>query len=387
VAILGQYENKATATAESPDGSQVFVEDPSHYYGFNPDEVIGLQKYVNDVDADFAPGKYLLVGNLVTWSYQVFNFSEVTLSGISVRDDNGTPLNPMDDVEVCTIDNLAPLAWKTCTLQGQAQEGPYVNIGEASITLGEVVVNVSDPSHYFGVIPEVDIQKSTNEQDADEAPGPYIPVGESVYWIYIVTNTSNVTLTNVIVTDDQEINVDCPGETLAPQQSMTCIASGEAEPDQYTNLGTVQASPPGDLPAFSDSDPSHYFGAKPLIENQKSTNGFDADLPPGPTFYVNQPITWTYQIENIGNVELIDISIIDDNGTPGDQFDDFVVCTVATLDPGETHTCYAYGLVIEGLYVNTANVEAYYLDALIAAEDKSHYTGILYKIMLPLVLR
>jgi len=45
--------------------------------------------------------------------------------------------------------------------------------------------------------PGIEIEKATNGQDADSPPGPYIPVGDSVTWTYVVTNTGNVTLNKV----------------------------------------------------------------------------------------------------------------------------------------------------------------------------------------------
>ena len=84
----------------------------------------------------------------------------------------------------------------------------------------------------------VRIKKSTNGQDADEAPGPTIPVGTAVTWQYLVTNTGNVGLTNVVVVDDRNVTVSCPGATLAVGQSMTCNGSG-VEPSASTGTSEL----------------------------------------------------------------------------------------------------------------------------------------------------
>jgi len=110
----------------------------------------------------------------------------------------------------------------------------------------------------------VRIKKSTNGQDADEAPGPTIAVGSPVAWQYVVTNTGQVGLTNVVVADDRGIAVSCPSTTLAVGQSMTCTGSGVATAGQYTNLGTVTANSVAG--PVKDSDASHYFGQPPRQE-------------------------------------------------------------------------------------------------------------------------
>ncbi|MFN8639649.1 MAG: hypothetical protein U0360_09380 [Dehalococcoidia bacterium] len=99
------------------------------------------------------------------------------------------------------------------------------------------------------------IKKYTNGQDADAAPGPSITVGSAVTWTYVVTNTGNVSLTSVVVTDDKLGAVTCPNTTLAPAETMTCSMTGVATLGQYTNLGTVTAGQ-----EVSASDPSHYLG-------------------------------------------------------------------------------------------------------------------------------
>lgn len=108
---------------------------------------------------------------------------------------------------------------------------------------------------------EVDIEKFTNGEDADLAPGPSITIGSPVTWHYEVRNTGTVPLTNVVVVDDRNVTVTCPQTTLAPGALMRCTGTGTAVAGQYRNVGTVTAS--SSLGAVTDSDASHYFGRAP----------------------------------------------------------------------------------------------------------------------------
>ena len=104
----------------------------------------------------------------------------------------------------------------------------------------------------------VRIKKSTNGQDADEAPGPTIAVGAAVSWDYVVTNTGTVALTGIVVTDDRGVRVSCPAANLTAGQAMTCTGSGTATAGQYVNVGTVAADWSGGR--VTSTDRSHYFG-------------------------------------------------------------------------------------------------------------------------------
>ena len=46
-------------------------------------------------------------------------------------------------------------------------------------------------------------------------------------------------------------------------------------------------------------------------------------------------MTWTYRLENVGDVTLVDVTIIDDAGTPHDPSDDIIVLIGETLEPGQ----------------------------------------------------
>lgn len=110
--------------------------------------------------------------------------------------------------------------------------------------------------------PAIDIEKHTNGEDADDPTGPVIPVGDPVLWEYIVTNTGQLPLPNVVVTDDQGVAVSCPQTSLAVGESMICTGNGIAEAGQYANIGCVDVIRNGEVVA-NDCDPSHYYGEEP----------------------------------------------------------------------------------------------------------------------------
>jgi hypothetical protein len=200
------------------------------------------------------------VGSTVTWTYVVTNTGNVLLTNVQVTDDDDTL------GAIGTVSSLAPGELQTLTAAGIAIEGQYGNIATATGTppVGEDVTD-SDPSHYFAepdeppAVAGIDIEKSTNGHDADVVPGPTIPVGDVVTWTYVVTNTGDVPLTNVQVTDDQDVVVTLPVTTLAPGESAMATATGTAVAGQYANIATATGKPP-EGPDVTDSDPSHYFG-------------------------------------------------------------------------------------------------------------------------------
>ncbi|MCB2224974.1 MAG: hypothetical protein KQH83_12485, partial [Actinobacteria bacterium] len=141
--------------------------------------------------------------------------------------------------------------------------------GELKTKCGEPVpveqmVMDTDPSHYFGITPgdpDVDIEKATNGYDADDPTGPYIPVDGRVTWTYVVTNTGDVDLFDLEVTDDLEGDVGVI-PFLAAGDSATLRLRGTAEEGQYANEGCVAGTDAAGT-AVEDCDPSHYYGVPP----------------------------------------------------------------------------------------------------------------------------
>src|SRR5262249_35004647 len=136
---------------------------------------------------------------------------------------------------------------------GTATAGQYEKTRTATSTdvnFSNFHYSASDTDHYFGAAPGLALVKLTNRTDNHSGTRPLVSVGSTVTWTYHVTNTGNVTLTNVVVTDDN----GTPGNTaddftvgtvasLAPGASTTLTATGTAKAGQYGNVGSVTGTP------------------------------------------------------------------------------------------------------------------------------------------------
>ena len=219
---------------------------------------VDIETLVNGEDADLPPGPTVFAGTTVQWTYVVTNTGAEDLSQVSVTDDRGV-------VVTCPKTALAPGESMTCTATGTATVGQYANVGTSTgRTPCAVTVSDTDPAHYFGIHPAISLEKLTNGVEADTPPGPMILVGATVQWTFVVTNTGDVRLAGVSVTDNRGVAVTCPKTALDPGESMTCTGSGIATAGQYSNIGTASGTPAGGS-AVTASDPSHYYGPQGCV--------------------------------------------------------------------------------------------------------------------------
>jgi hypothetical protein len=288
----------------------------------------------------------------VNWTYLVTNTGTETLNNVTVTDDAGTPANTADDycfpqgacaaAISCPQSSLIPGATMTCTASALAQNlssptGGLVPVvgkcgGEPNIPLYEnyaratgtsqdtnTFVEDEDASHYCNPRrPGILLEKLTNLCDADtrDESGtsllvppnvcgttiPTIGAGQPVTWTYLVTNTGNTTLTNVVVTDDSgtaatgddlcTANGACASKiisctwsgapyALASGETVTCQANGTAanvstspiigtcggrpSTPLYENKAVVVGSTGTTPGTVTDDDPSHYCNPPPVL--------------------------------------------------------------------------------------------------------------------------
>ena len=260
----------------------------------------------------FPQSQTVLLGDTANFTITVRNGSTAALRNLVVAD----PLTPDCQFTAALLPALGTIEYR-CTHEDAFQD--FVN---SATVRGETILGTEISAQATAAVrvvaPGVEIQKLTNGVDADRAPGPYLPFGDNVAWSYVVTNSGNITLTNVRVADSQNVAVNCPLDTLlpapglgfAPGHTMTCSGEDLANPGQYANIGTVTADADidGQILRVEASDPSHYFGTAPALTLRKlpltQTIALGADAG-GAT------ATFLIAIENRGNVPLHNVAVSD----------------------------------------------------------------------------
>jgi uncharacterized repeat protein (TIGR01451 family) len=245
-----------------------------------------------------------------------------------------------------TIATLAPGASETCSstyaiTQADIDAGSRANLATAAgEDPGGNPVSDSDPhDEPLQPGPAIDLDKTGSLDDG----GDGATVGDIITYTFVVTNTGNVTLSNIVVSDPLAgmspivctISGDATIATLAPGGSETCsstyaITQADIDAGSRANLATAAGEDPGGNPV-SDTDPH------------------DEPLQPGPAIgivktaipqtysAVGEVITYNYVVTNTGNVTINQpITIDDDIAT-----DESCPNTPASLAPTETINCTA----------------------------------------------
>jgi len=363
IAQACQYTNTATAEGHPGQGETVTARDDSFYFGQH-NAAITIDKKTNGEDAPQPPGPSLIAGTTVQWTFVVTNGGDVTLTDVVVTDDRAGAVT-------CPKSSLAPGESMTCSASGTALAGLQRNVAGVSgkPPCGDAVT-ATDASYYRGVTPGIQLEKLINGEDADDSEhAVQLMVGSPVVWSFVVTNTGDVLLSDVSVTDNVIPNITCPKTALSAGESMTCTASGIADPGLECDTGTATGTSP-QTTTVTSSDSACYRGNTASIAIEKRTNGIDADTPPGPQITVGAAVQWTYLVTNTGEVPLTSVSVTDNRGVA-------VSCPKSTLASGESMTCTASGTTTAGQYSNIGTATGTPADGSpVTASDPSHYIGV-----------
>ncbi|MFN9913947.1 MAG: hypothetical protein ACK53L_15255, partial [Pirellulaceae bacterium] len=115
----------------------------------------------------------------------------------------------------------------------------------------------TDPAHYLGVTTGINVVKSTNGQDANTGTGPFLAVGSTATFTFVVTNTGSTSLASVVLRDDNGTPAN-PADDLTPTlqsgdtnsngrldvgETWTYQATRTVTAGQYSNIGSITANP------------------------------------------------------------------------------------------------------------------------------------------------
>ena len=299
----GDIDN--TATADSAETDPV---EASQAVPLNTDAMMTVVKSA-DVASLSAP-------QTVTYSYLVTNTGNVTLTGISLVDDN------IDGAVTCPADTLAVDANMTCTAthtftqaeldangsptadSGSLSNNVTASSNEAPDALDDLDIPISQNAD-FTITKSVTGTDSTGDGDLD-APGDIID------YEIAVTNTGNVTLTNVTVTDPLLGTLTCApvqGSSLAPTEAMTCTGSYPiTQTDLNTNGGgdgdiDNTATATSDEAGPKDASAEAQLTLDPSLSIVKTVVTIDGDEN-GSANSAGDIIVYQVVVTNTGNVDL-----------------------------------------------------------------------------------
>ncbi len=288
-------------------------------------------------------------GQLVPYVFTITNTGNMTLSGITVADPNcdAAPAYQSGDTNADSKLQTTETWTYTCShtvTQAEIEAGGYLsNTVTVSSTNAPQVTN----SYNIPITqsPGLSVVKS------ETSTGPYV-LGNTITYSILVTNTGNITLTNVTASDSSAIVGTCtPAQptSLTPSASMSCpathvVTQADIDNGSYTNTATGTSNQAG--PKTSTFTVN--FTQSPGLSVVKS------EISTGP-YVLGNTITYSIVVTNTGNITLTNVTASDSSAIVG-------TCTPAqptSLTPSASMSCPATHIVTQadidnGSYTNTA---------------------------------
>ncbi len=339
----GELTNEAMVKAEPPSipGTEVEASD-SVTTNFERAPAIELEKSVESTDFSTPPA----VGDAITYKFTIRNTGNVSIDDIRIVDE-------IPGVEVVNANWSGPLGAGmvnedafTATYrltQEDIDRGSVTNVATvigSSVggTTKDDVTDSDDETVRIDQIKGLSIVK-THEAELSDPPRP----GDTITYHFHVTNTGNVTLTDVVVTDPLE-GLDMPVttiETLTPGPEGVILTATYVVKQADIQAGRIvnQAAVQGEFedPVTKETEtvgpveseeilvPLEQLPQIALIKEAKSYLSEPA--------FVDEKIEYTFTVINTGNLELTDIVVEDP--LPGISPGQF---TLDFLAPGDRHT-------------------------------------------------
>ncbi|WP_443135063.1 DUF7507 domain-containing protein, partial [Kitasatospora sp. CB01950] len=265
------------------------------------------------------------VGEVVDYVYTVTNTGTALVHNVTVADDHVTSV-------VCDATTLNPGQSTLC-------HGSYV-VTAADVQAGHVTntarANGTDPEGRpvqsptgEATVPVVGEAALSVEKAADGA-GPF-HLGDTVDYIYTVTNTGTAVISNLAVVDDRVASVACDSTSLAPGASTVChgsyvVTAADVRAGHVTNTAHAGGTDPEGRPVQSPpGEVTVPVVGEAALSIEKAVDGA------GP-FHVGDTVTYIYTVTNTGSTVLTDVSVRDDRVAQ-------VSCEATTLEPGASTTC------------------------------------------------
>ncbi len=281
--------------------------------------------------APSSPTSFTAPGETLSYDYVVTNTGTTTLSDVGVTDNLIAMVN-------CPESTLGPGLSETCTgsyltTTDDVDAGHVTNTARATGSPPTGPPVVSQPVSLTVPGPAQEAGLSIVKELAPSSATSYTASGQTLTYDYVVTNTGNVTLTNISVTDNLIATVDCPQATLQSGDREICTANyvttdADVTTGSVTNTAHATGSPPSGPPVTSSPSmvtvPAGLPTSLSLLKSTTTTAITD----------VGQVITYDYLVTDTGQSTISDVTVTDNKIPTSD-----ITCPETTLGPGQSMTC------------------------------------------------
>ncbi|WP_157963335.1 DUF7507 domain-containing protein, partial [Algoriphagus litoralis] len=263
-------------------------------------------------------------GETISYTFTVTNTGNVTLSGITIEDDKVTVVGgPIASLVPGATDNTTFTATYTLT-QEDVDAGYVVNTalargeapgGNPEDPSDDITDESSDPTPVevpstecetcteteIPQNPDIQIVKSDNGAQVSKA-------GDVITYTLTVTNTGNVTLTNVQVNDPltglaTSVGTLAPAATAVVNTTYT-VTQADVDKGSVLNKGLTSGDSPDEETPTDEDDEETPIERNPSIQIVKSDNGAQVSK-------AGDVITYTLTVTNTGNVTLTNVQVND----------------------------------------------------------------------------
>ncbi|TQM91510.1 DUF7507 domain-containing protein [Roseinatronobacter monicus] len=347
----GGVVNTAVVSSETPDGTKIEEEsgptsetDGATATSLTQEPGLSLAKTA-DTSALSSPA---VVGEEITYTFEVENTGNVTLTNVAVNDPLPDLSEPVFDAGLSTAadaSSVAPGETAVFTATYALKQSDIDNglTNTASATSEEVTTPVEDTiTTSPEQAPALTLAKTA---DTSALSSPAV-VGEEITYTFEVENTGNVTLNNVAVDDplpdlsepvfDDTASTATDASLVAPGETAVFTATYALKQSDIDNGLTNTASATSEEVTTPVEDTITTSPEQaPALTLAKTADTSALSSPA----VVGEEITYTFEVENTGNVTLTNVAVDDplpDLSEP--VFDDTAsTATDASLvAPGET---------------------------------------------------
>jgi gliding motility-associated-like protein/uncharacterized repeat protein (TIGR01451 family) len=241
-------------------------------------------------------GSVSLAGEVITYFFKVTNTGNTTLTGISVSDDKQGSI-VLDNTSLSPGEIAGGTGTYTVT-QSDMNAGNQI-VNTVTVTTSEGATDTDSETVNINQSSSVTIEKTADKSGVSTA-------GELITYTYMVTNTGNILLTGVKVTDDKLGEITLDSGILLPGASVEGVATynvTQADINAGNDIVNVATVTTMQGPTASDDE---------IVKIDRNP-GLNVIKTASPVTYssAGNLIYFTIVVENTGNIMITDIVVSD----------------------------------------------------------------------------